>query len=125
MSLNWSIENVKDNQELIDDANESAITESLIWLTMAVGIGEITEDTVDEFVNRATIVQALHGAYMFKGAEPYYITRDHIVRRIGLHTNVGGPEPRTKWLKRWTSDVRDTERQQEHRNNLADKRKAG
>jgi hypothetical protein len=61
-------------------------------LTMVIGINEITEDNIDEFLGRVHTSEALFGAY-FSGTDEETGERIHgtprklIERFIGLHTN--------------------------------------
>lgn len=88
MSLDWNISKCKDYKKLINDKNYS-MTESVIWMTIAVDLGGITEQNVDEFLWRAAVVQELGGSYLFAGGGGrVYIGSKDIYRRIGLTTNV-------------------------------------
>lgn len=97
MSLNWDISKVKNFEEMQE--TESGITDAVIWLTMAVGFGEITEDNVEEFAQRAALVQMVNGPWLVRGI---YVTEEMIRRRIGLGTNVGN-ETWAQWSKRYFS----------------------
>jgi hypothetical protein len=50
MSLNWNIEKI--HERLIVDGKMDSVTEALIWATMAVDIGDITEKNWKEFYFR-------------------------------------------------------------------------
>lgn len=99
MSLNWDISKVADYKEMQE--TESGITDAVIWLTMAVGLGEITEANCDEFIRRTALVQAVTGPFLSHGI---YVTDEMIRRRIGLGTNVSD-ETFAKWSKRYLNDV--------------------
>jgi hypothetical protein len=105
MSLDWSIENCED--KTISEDAEWPITESVIFATMAVGMGKITEDNAVEFANRVALVQQINGAYLNKSAKgtnltsPYYVTLEDVKKRIGLRTNVSN-ESHTAFVKRFT-----------------------
>jgi hypothetical protein len=87
MALNWNIEKCKDYKSLTTD-KEYPITDSLIWGTLMVGIGDITEKNFKEFYARFNLMQRLTGAFLTRNGKPYYITLEDIQRRIGLSTNV-------------------------------------
>lgn len=103
MGLNWSIENVRDYEDLwvtVTDADTgtpdrvlNAKTDALIWLSMVVGLySEITEDTAAEWYARVSLYERLHGAYCWKRGESGKIEKDPITpadieRNIGLKTN--------------------------------------
>lgn len=64
-------------------------TESVIWHTMYVGIGEITKDNVQEFWDRSCFVERLSRD---GGTVPFF-TREFLEKMIGLRTNV------TRWTR--------------------------
>lgn len=85
MSLNWNAEKIEGRENFTDD--EFGVMDGLIWLTMAVGIHEITEKNYKEFHARLDIIQRLHGPYMNQGGKDYLITEEDVKRCIGLRTN--------------------------------------
>ena len=115
MSLNWSISDIADWQKVAmreENGAEGSKTEALIFATMSVGLPGITKKNVDEFFDRIGLLEKLRGAFINHYVEdgsmpgglrqvPYYFTREDIVRRVGLHTNVSS-ETRAKFLKRVT-----------------------
>ncbi len=88
MALHWNMTKVHDCEKLHESDMEWAITESVIWSTIVVDLGSITEDNLDEWEWRLAVWQNLHGAFMRSGGEEYYIVRKHIERRVGLSVNV-------------------------------------
>jgi hypothetical protein len=92
MSLNWSIEGIKDYKELlvkgVDKDGEfehtNPVTDGLVWMTMIVDIGRITEENWKEFYLRVKMYEALKGRYFYD----YEVTPELIQRHIGLATNV-------------------------------------
>ncbi len=109
MSLNWDLSKAEDWESLKTD-EEWPVTQTLIFRTMAVGIGEITEKTLPEFYARIAFLERLNGSFVKaqddSGAwvdRP--ITVDDIRRRIGLTTNVFPQETRAKWAKRQADSV--------------------
>ena len=76
MSLDWNAEGVKDHDKL-----NHKITEGLVWATMAVDIGRITETNTKEFYKRLKMwgvaIQSDMG-----------IKYSDVVDHIGLYTNV-------------------------------------
>lgn len=101
MSLNWDISDVKDYEEISirhDDYGDndhltreqlaqSLITSALVWRTMAVGIGRITEENAKEFALRSKMLEEMNGTTLHLNGEDYSITLEDITRRIGLTTN--------------------------------------
>lgn len=121
MSLNWNAEKVPEETRTIvataDDRMRgikagdrilNPVTETLVFSTMAIGIGVIDENTVDEFAARIDFYQRLNGALMLawpEGSdqpEPKFLTREDVVAHMGLSTNVFPMERRTSWVKRMT-----------------------
>ena len=101
MSLDWNVGNIKNKDEICwEDGKLSLVTESIIFGTMAVGIGQITEKNACEFFSRINLVERLTGPFMTGPDGPYEITMIDIKNHIGLSTNVS-PETRPAWLKRY------------------------
>ena len=94
MSLDWDISEVKNHEEVTVEGAPWVITETLIWLTMAVDMGQITEENHEEFFKRVSIWETIHGPSMHKWnketeeREPMPMTLEDVERRIGLSTNV-------------------------------------
>lgn len=105
MSLSWNVENVKDHKEVCydDTGSLSPVTELLIFTTMHVGLGSITEKNADEFYARMLIVHKLHdiGIMIPDGTEQ--LKPEDIRKHIGLYTNVSN-ETRAQWTKRMFND---------------------
>jgi hypothetical protein len=94
MSLDWDVSAVKDHKEITEDGMPWVTTETMIWYTMAIDMGEITEENADEFFKRVSIWEQIHGAGMHKRNtetdehEDVFMTLEDVERRIGLSTNV-------------------------------------
>jgi len=100
MSLNFRFEKIKNWETVTKDGDRmSVVTESLIWSTMGVGLGKITEENVDEWMIRLAFLDKLMGPMMVRDGEPRPFTREELVAHIGLYTNVTN-EVRTRWAKR-------------------------
>ncbi len=108
MALCWDITGIKDYEALCyegagvdDEGNEqvrlSPTTDGLIWATMAVGIGEITDDTYIEFWVRLNTLHMLVAGTRHEtvGVMPLSVVKAH----IGLEANVSYETP-GKWFKR-------------------------
>jgi len=104
MSLNYNLKNIKDWESvcLINEGTLTPETETLIFLTMSIGMGEITEKNAGEFWSRANIVQKLHGPFFIRDSKEQFLTVEDVVNHIGLHTNVP-KETRLQWMKRYLS----------------------
>lgn len=85
MSLNYNYSKVKNHRDFTEaDYNK---LDTLIWLTMVIGIGSITEDNHREVYARLEFIHRLHGTNEF--------TLEDIKKFIGLETNVS----KKTWLK--------------------------
>jgi hypothetical protein len=87
LSLNWSIRNVADWQQLADDPTEAVITEGLVFLAMGVSLPAITEKNWTEFYARVALYERLYGSMIHIGGDPRPMTALDVQRRIGLSTN--------------------------------------
>ena len=84
MSLNWNISKTE-GYKLLEKYKEAgdekakntewALAESLIWMTMSVGFGGITEKNKEEFFARTIIAERLHGASR-RTTEEYWLPVD-------------------------------------------------
>ena len=100
MALHWDITNCKNMESLkVEETGEWAITHSLIWLTIAVDMGQITDKNIGEFYARTKVWEALTGGMVKNGSEDYFLTFADIHKRIGLTTNVCNVTI-TNWFKR-------------------------
>lgn len=93
MALNWDISSIPDYEQtcFVGEGEEqrlAGVTQGLIFLTIGVGLGEITEDNADEFYARVSLVEALHGKTLVGKDGPTAITPEDVRAHIGLHTNV-------------------------------------
>ena len=95
MALTWNIEQCENWNELVKPS-EWAITESLIFATIFVGIRKITSENYREFYLRLHACEVYDGNLIF---ERGFITLDEVKRRIGLSTNAS-TLLRAEWNKK-------------------------
>jgi hypothetical protein len=94
MPLTYDFREVADFAALHDDDFQALITDVLIWSSMPLEVGAITEDNY-RLVHLGIQVLETNGALLRSPADergktrPYYITQDDVQRRIGLRTNTG------------------------------------
>jgi hypothetical protein len=98
MSLDWNLTKINNNLEVCWEKNEDGtdklnpVTESLIWLTMGIGMGSITEDNQSDFYCRVAMYEKLFGTMLsyWKDSKKVSvpITPEDINNHIGLTTNV-------------------------------------
>lgn len=116
MSLNWNIEKCKEVDE-IKSKGEWVITNTIIWATMPVAMGSITESNWREFLFRIKVIEKLAGPFMNQAIPntdppedgkvdlvPVLFTPEMIKKRIGLYTNVS-TETRAKWMKGYVNNL--------------------
>lgn len=107
MSLRFRLEKIENWHEtcyLADGKTMKVETEILIWATMSVDLGSITEANIEEWFLRMTFVERLFGTFGTNGdGTPWRITPEVLRRHIGLSTNVT-THTRAKWLKRQTEE---------------------
>jgi hypothetical protein len=98
MSLDWNLTKISNNTEVCWEKNEDGtdklnpVTESLIWLTMGIGMGSITEDNQSDFYCRVVMYEKLFGTMLsyWKDSKKVSvpITPEDIHNHVGLTTNV-------------------------------------
>ncbi len=84
-------------------------TQTLIFATVSVGIGEITRKNVGEFFRRLNMLETSDGAYrqVRKGneIEPLLFTLEEVEDHIGLVVNVTNV-PKGKWERKFFAQNR-------------------
>ena len=64
------------------------VTSALIWATLSVGFGSITDENADTFANRLLALQAISGGDILTDEGRIVVTREDVHRHIGMRTNV-------------------------------------
>ena len=114
MGCNWYTPGGSETEKLANcDVIErlSPLTNVLIWATMSVGMGSITEANYGEFWARINMMERLTGPFLSKPTdngkswEPRHITLEEVKAHTGLGTNVH-LESWTSWTKRRTDQWR-------------------
>ena len=87
MSLNWNAENVPDLERKRQE--NPGVLDCLIWASLSIGLGEITEKNLAEWVYRLRR-SAFEGKPLIVDCDgtPGEITKELIRPWIGLRTNV-------------------------------------
>lgn len=130
MPLNWSVKAVANADDVcyytatknsvmngITRGEEYVhpITNTLVFLTMAMGLNEITKENLDEWESRLALAyevgwvskMVVYGGTDGDGThkwEPRLITRADLIRHIGLETNASEESP-AAWRKRVWQEV--------------------
>ncbi len=120
MALHWDMEKVKDRKELFDEVG-SGIFDAIIWSTMAVGLGGITEKNVDKYFERLMILDKVDGPYLRDKEGPKSWDYATVKRFIGLSTNVANDSDAVFKKKIWDALVRDTKARVKNRKADAEK----
>jgi len=83
----------------------SPTTHCLIWASMVVQLGEITEANVEEWYRRLSTLESIHGAYRVRRDGdlnlPHPYTLDEVRAHIGLRVNVRDVPART-----WNAQIK-------------------
>ncbi len=121
MSLNWDLTKIKNFKEVcyLEGGNDKEgfehkpATHNLIWATMAITMGEITEKNYLEFYTRISLWDRMHNF-----SNDSRITIKQVHQHIGLTTNVFPKKTNAAWLKvlfkNYTRDIaRQTEIERE------------
>jgi hypothetical protein len=106
MSLNWNVEQVVNHEQVCfieTDEKDSEgkplrrmnpVTDALIWATISIKLGEITEANADDFYARLAIMEKLSGPFLVDGeGNSRYITPEEVKAHIGLYCNVANEQP--------------------------------
>ena len=104
MALTWDVTGIKDSEKLcwVTSKEEGkfemgAVTNTLIWASMLIGMNIITEKNSKEFHRRLIEFEVVHGAGMLiEDGEARQPTLKEVQLHIGLKTNAIVME-RRKW----------------------------
>ena len=112
MSLNWNISEIKDSdalcwREVNGETQLAPTTECMIWATMIVDIGEITEKNAMRFAERLYQWETIVGTISSDGER---LTFADVKAHIGLRTNVITTSD-AKWRKRISSKLEEKARE--------------
>lgn len=115
MSLDWDLSKVKDMETVCFEFNKgpgetvakrhlNPITEAIIWGTIAIEMGQITEKNYYEFWMRLSMNDLVYGPRIGYRKGSRSITLEEVRKHIGLSTNVG-TKPVTQMYKRLLKEV--------------------
>lgn len=116
MALNWDLGNIKNFKSVCwnDDGSFNEETELLIFYTMNLGMGLITESNVDKFILRFRMYEVLFGMSKWRNVDGERINAisDTLIRNhIGLRTNaskISDAEFNKKMLKQLVREAEAT-----------------
>ena len=105
MALNWDIREVANQKEVCwigegDQYRLNPVTDAVIWYTLALDIGDLSEANLDEFVFRMRTYDRLFSPLLTgPDGEDRKLTYAEVRAHVGLHTNVS-KVARNSWMKR-------------------------
>lgn len=97
MPLTWDATKCEDLHP--EDEDERVITQTIVFMSAAIGMGNISKTNWKEFYVRSEVMNQLRGPFMYRGGKGYSLTPKDIQRRISLRTNVTF-ETKAMWRKR-------------------------
>src|SRR3954468_15521335 len=102
MALTFDLTKIENYQETgyDRDGRLRPVTDLLIWATLHVGFGEISNENADEFYARMMIIHRLHDICIIEDDKERMITPEEVRSHIGLTTNAGMNETRAQWIRR-------------------------
>lgn len=110
MSLNYDLKNVADFKTKCfykgrTDGRLQPVTQALVFATMAVDLGAITEKNVNEWRWRLEFLRSIgHGDWVYENDKSRSFTSDEVRAHIGLRTNVCDTK-RPAFMKRWMREL--------------------
>ena len=111
MPLDFSFRDVENWREVCrdKDGRVNGVTEALIWLTMTIGISDITHKNYEEFHRRLLEWDICSDSTPVhqNGIGNRHITLEEIRKHIGLGTNAGSELTRAAWEKRLKARLAD------------------
>ena len=113
MALHWSIERVRDWQQLAEDDEQRKITEAIVWAALVYDLSGVTEKNINEWRFRQEFARHIDDFYPITRPRSQdhkcdVFTRTELERRIGLSTNVTNtsrPAFQKKLIDKVISDV--------------------
>lgn len=132
MSLDWNLTEIENHEEVcwIDDGHGghrlSPVTETLILMTIPLGMTAITPATVEEYATRIAMIQDVDGGLLL-GTDPetgdrtdVRVTTADVYAHVGLRTNASS-RTRGSFLKTVYDTVKDRVRNEEPSKNVTDR----
>lgn len=90
MSLDYNLSQIDQWETLVNEYGEPCkMTETIIWLTMTIGLERITKQNWHDFYTRVHIYEKVFGTFLRRDGKEKPIESSDIYRHIGLTTNSG------------------------------------
>jgi hypothetical protein len=116
MALNWDTRDIKNHKEVCwvgegEDRRLNPVTDALIWYTLALDIGDLSEANLNEFVFRMRTYDRLFRPLLSDAnGDDRKLTYAEVKAHVGLSTNVS-KVARNSWMKRMVENLsRETAR---------------
>jgi len=107
MAVNWNIEGCKNWDQLTKTESDRTALDTVIMMTMAFDIGQLTDDNLQDWLDRARIVEAIRGPAYFKSGERCLLgQREFMQKYVGLRTNVITKKSTIAWFKDFYKDLK-------------------
>ena len=107
MAVNWNIEGCKNWDQLTKTESDRTALDTVIMMTMAFDIGQLTDDNLQDWLDRARIVEAIRGPAYFKSGERCLLgQREFMQKYVGLRTNVITKKSTVAWFKDFYKDLK-------------------
>ncbi len=110
MSLDFNTTNVKDKEACWKDDKATPMLEALVWSSLQIGMGDLTEKNIDEWRFRLAVIHRIQSDIFIhpKGEEKSFrMVLDALPTFVGLHTNVG-EETRSWFFKKVVNMLTDS-----------------
>ena len=106
MALNWDIGDCENWEQLKATESDCEALDTVIMMTMSLDIGHLTEKNLDDWLDRARIVEAIRGpAYHKPGERCLLGQREFMQKYVGLRTNVI-TKSTVAWFKEFHKNVK-------------------
>ena len=107
MALNWDIGDCENWEQLKATDSDCRALDTVIMMTMSLDIGHLTEKNLDDWLDRARIVEAIKGPTYFKPGERCLLgQREFMQKYIGLRTNVITKKSTVAWFKEFHKNLK-------------------
>jgi len=105
LSLNWDMTKVVNTEELYEaNGDLKPVSKAIVFYTMIVDMGEITEKSAREFATRVRMHHQALGSLL---SNDYKVTLRDIERHIGIKTNVFPQKTTKQFASKLGAMIRD------------------
>lgn len=97
MALEWNLTDIEGIDEILEDDHERSILEALIYASITVGLGSITEDNVQTWAYRLWVAERLFGGIWVFEDGTRNLRASELRKYIGFKVNVADETDATWW----------------------------